>query len=177
MKNIGDGVQFSEESGVDKEKASQWASVQGYYDMLAEAYLKLIGPSSIEQTRSLVVDASCGVGGTQLPHVVAQVNKQALLNQPELNSATAGAEVFEDTSKKLKVEAPSEALQVTLLNNVGEGELNEACGAEYVQKGRTPPVGWGAPDMVSGVLKDKRLCSIDGDGDRLVYHFFDKEGT
>ena len=43
----------------------------------------------------------------------------------------------------------------------GEG-LNEGCGADFVQKAKAPPAGWG--EAVGA-----RCVSLDGDADRLVY--------
>ena len=43
----------------------------------------------------------------------------------------------------------------------GEG-LNERCGADFVQKAKAPPAGWGG-DVGA------RCVSLDGDADRLVY--------
>ena len=51
--------------------------------------------------------------------------------------------------------------------------LNEGCGAEYVQKGQQPPKGM-EKEKEKG---DHRWASFDGDADRLVYHFYDDEGT
>ncbi len=61
----------------------------------------------------------------------------------------------------------SELLPLTLANGVGDGALNESCGAEYVQKGRKPPRGLEAPPATA-----VRACSIDGDADRIVFHFW-----
>ena len=48
--------------------------------------------------------------------------------------------------------------------------LNEGCGAEHCQKERLPPSGFSA-------FADRglRLASLDGDADRLVYHYFDDD--
>lgn len=172
MSNIGSGVIFAGETvtGVDKDKAKEWSSVNGYYDMLSDAYLRLVGESG---GRSVVVDASCGVGGLTLPCLIDRVNKKAVEQRNSADSAVSDISTDSadsDKSKKLKVDDC--ALHVTILNNVGEGELNEQCGAEYVQKGRQPPQGWTADNTKQGV----NLCSYDGDGDRLVYHFFDNKG-
>lgn len=56
--------------------------------------------------------------------------------------------------------------------NLGEApedaaNLNEGCGAEHCQKARLPPSGFD-PKADAG----KRLASLDGDADRLVYHYF-----
>jgi phosphoacetylglucosamine mutase len=50
----------------------------------------------------------------------------------------------------------------------GPGALNDGVGAEHVQKTRTPPAGVSAAGDAG-----LRLASVDGDADRLVYHFFD----
>jgi phosphoacetylglucosamine mutase len=64
----------------------------------------------------------------------------------------------------------SELLPLTLVNGVGDGALNEGCGAEYVQKGRKPPRGLEAPPTTP-----VRACSVDGDADRIVFHYW--QGT
>jgi phosphoacetylglucosamine mutase len=53
----------------------------------------------------------------------------------------------------------------------GPGQLNDGVGAEHVQKTRTPPAGFTA-SRDAGL----RLASVDGDADRLVYHYFNKAG-
>jgi len=61
----------------------------------------------------------------------------------------------------------SHMLPLTLANTVGECELNKGCGAEFVQKGRLPPRGLEAP-----LPAVERACSVDGDADRIVFHFW-----
>jgi phosphoacetylglucosamine mutase len=61
------------------------------------------------------------------------------------------------------------------LRNVGKTEaelarLNDGVGAEHCQKDRKPPASFTA-ESDGG----KRCASLDGDADRLVYHFFDKK--
>eukprot|EP00753_Platysulcus_tardus_P020926 PLAT8472.1.p1 GENE.PLAT8472.1~~PLAT8472.1.p1 ORF type:complete len:552 (-),score=215.64 PLAT8472.1:106-1761(-) len=65
------------------------------------------------------------------------------------------------------VEALGGAVDIIVRNGVGEGELNAGCGAEHVQKRRLPPAG--ADEESDG---GKRLASLDGDADRLVYYYF-----
>ncbi|KAF4321221.1 hypothetical protein BBO99_00005152 [Phytophthora kernoviae] len=64
-----------------------------------------------------------------------------------------------------------DSLHLEIRNTPSDGELNHQCGAEHVEKSRQPP---------TGVSRDndrgKRYCSMDGDGDRLVFHYFDNEG-
>jgi phosphoacetylglucosamine mutase len=64
------------------------------------------------------------------------------------------------------------ALELRVANKPGEGELNLGCGAEHVQKGRVPPAGYEAP------LADcRRACSVDGDADRIVFHYYTQQGA
>ncbi|KAG5183674.1 putative phosphoacetylglucosamine mutase [Tribonema minus] len=59
------------------------------------------------------------------------------------------------------------------VRNAGtDGELNLNCGAEHAQKTQRPPAGF-----VAGRDNGKRCCSLDGDADRLVYHYFDSSGV
>ncbi|KAJ3102898.1 Phosphoacetylglucosamine Mutase [Phlyctochytrium planicorne] len=48
--------------------------------------------------------------------------------------------------------------------------LNKDCGADFVKVGQTKPVGL---PIVAG----DRACSLDGDADRIVYYYINKEGT
>ena len=57
-----------------------------------------------------------------------------------------------------------------LANAPGEGPLNEGCGAEYCQKARLPPRGFSG---ATGEL----CCSLDGDADRVVFHYADASGV
>ncbi len=50
-----------------------------------------------------------------------------------------------------------------VLLNTGEGQVNFKCGSDYVQKSKTFPANF--DDVPEGA----RCCSLDGDGDRLVY--------
>ena len=63
------------------------------------------------------------------------------------------------------------ALELRVANKPGEGELNLGCGAEHVQKGRVPPAGYEAPLADCG-----RACSVDGDADRIVFHYYTQQG-
>ncbi len=61
------------------------------------------------------------------------------------------------------------------LRNVGAtaeeaARLNEGVGAEHVQKGRVPPAG-----VERARDAGARAASLDGDADRLVYHFYPGE--
>ncbi|KAG9398357.1 Phosphoglucomutase-3 [Aphanomyces cochlioides] len=63
-------------------------------------------------------------------------------------------------------------LHIEIRNAPADGILNHECGAEHVQKGRKHPAGF-SRDADRG----KRSCSLDGDADRLVFHYFDDQGN
>lgn len=65
-----------------------------------------------------------------------------------------------------------ESLHLEIINTPSDGTLNEGCGAEHVQKGKKPPLG-----MNRETDRNKRFCSMDGDGDRVVFHYYDNDGV
>ena len=65
------------------------------------------------------------------------------------------------------------ALPLTLVNTATSSHLNEQCGAEHVQKTRTLPSTASSP--APPPQPGDRLCSLDGDADRLVYYFLDSQ--
>ncbi|OQR97283.1 phosphoacetylglucosamine mutase [Thraustotheca clavata] len=62
-------------------------------------------------------------------------------------------------------------LHIEIRNTPEDGELNFECGAEHAQKARKHPAGF-SRDADRG----KRACSLDGDADRVVFHYFDVQG-
>ncbi|KAK1286839.1 Phosphoacetylglucosamine mutase [Acorus calamus] len=70
-----------------------------------------------------------------------------------------GGEKIKELSKLLT------GLEIEVRNSgkVGEGTLNEKVGADYVQKEKFAPLGFGPRDVGT------RCVSLDGDADRLVY--------
>ncbi|KAL4160933.1 hypothetical protein PRNP1_001491 [Phytophthora ramorum] len=65
-----------------------------------------------------------------------------------------------------------DSLRLEIVNSPADGDLNLQCGAEHVEKSRQPPA-----NMSRENDRGKRYCSMDGDGDRVVFHYFDDEGT
>ncbi|CCI46691.1 unnamed protein product [Albugo candida] len=63
-----------------------------------------------------------------------------------------------------------ECLHLEVCNLPNDGELNHECGADYVQKARKYPSGFSRDND-----KGKRCCSLDGDADRVVFHYFDEK--
>lgn len=60
---------------------------------------------------------------------------------------------------------------IELRNRAREGLVNHNCGAEHAQKLQLPPGNFSF-DKDNGHL----LCSFDGDGDRIVFHFYASDG-
>lgn len=78
-----------------------------------------------------------------------------------------GAQAVSELGKRI-----SSRLDIRAVN-IGSTEeeqqrLNDGCGAEYVQKGRKKPSG-----MTSEEFDHTRNCSLDGDADRVVFHYVD----
>lgn len=65
-----------------------------------------------------------------------------------------------------------ESLHVEIVNTPSDGELNHECGAEHVEKARKPPAG-----LSRDADRGKRYCSLDGDADRVVFHYVDADGA
>jgi phosphoacetylglucosamine mutase len=61
-------------------------------------------------------------------------------------------------------------LDVIVYNDGTEGKLNDRCGADYVKISQKPPEG---VKLVPG----KRYCTFDGDADRILYFYTDKDLT
>ncbi|XP_020280020.1 phosphoacetylglucosamine mutase [Pseudomyrmex gracilis] len=70
-------------------------------------------------------------------------------------------------AKELLKHMGTDAMNVTLFND-GDGELNLKCGADYVKVQQELPLN--APSE-----PNVRCASIDGDADRLVYFYADRE--
>jgi phosphoacetylglucosamine mutase len=90
----------------------------------------------------VIVDGAYGVGGLAI---------------------TSFVEIFNSTF----AQSSSSSLAVDLRNKVGEGSVNDGCGAEVVQKGQIPPQG-----VTPSSDSSKLMCSYDGDADRIVFHTF-----
>ena len=110
--------------------------------MLCTAYTDLV-PATAASRGPLTVDAACGVGAPAMQPLITRL---------------------------------SSALQMSVVNGVGEGELNAGCGAEFVQKGRLAPRSLDTPPTPEGGGSAegpaKRACSLDGDADRIVFHYW-----
>ena len=128
---------------VGPEGGTAWASEAGYYAMVGEAFVSLVGAAGAGAAAAargpLWVDAACGVGAPKIDALV-----------PSLGGH----------------------LELTLVNKVGDGPLNDGCGAEWVQKGRTPPRG---AESAAALGNCARACSLDGDADRIVFHYYDSD--
>ncbi|CAB1103506.1 unnamed protein product [Ectocarpus sp. CCAP 1310/34] len=137
----------------------EWRGEEGYYKMLASSFADLLASAEDPKKR----------GGSWFQRAAArQPNPGAVFVDA---AHGVGAPKLEALAKVLAEEMPGGRLEVEVRNRVGAGQLNEGCGAEWAQKKGVPPSGVSAANDTG-----KRLCSFDGDADRLVYHFFDDTG-
>lgn len=112
------------------------ATEQGYYEKLANAYLRLselIGPNN-SYTPHVVVDAANGVGAIQLAKLVPYL-------QGKLSF-----EIIHDPN----------------------GVLNYQCGADYVKVNQREP-------QSVRLRANQRYASFDGDADRIIYYYGNRE--
>lgn len=118
------------------------AAIANYHSTLGRGYLSLIESAVLSGQSitpvSIVVDGSCGIGAISMA----------------------------DFLEHFRTVKP-EALDVDIRNAAFSGPVNEGCGAEFVQKGQTPPSGVNADTDIG-----KILCSFDGDADRIVFHSY-----
>jgi phosphoacetylglucosamine mutase len=121
------------------------SSVEGYSRMLKEGIHETLGDTSAVQRGRLVVDAAGGVGTQVLRQVLYGDNRLAKVLNEKLGITEI---VISNESTDPKV------------------ELNEHCGAEFVQKKRLAPSLHGVANVGSD-----RIASFDGDADRLVYSY------
>lgn len=78
-----------------------------------------------------------------------------------------GALVMQEMKSRL-----GDSLVVNIYNadTTTKGKLNYMCGADYVKVQQKPPEGM-------KIEKNRRIASVDGDADRLVYSFVDDNGV
>ena len=125
------------------------SSVEGYSRMLKEGVVESLGPHSVSNRGPLVIDVAGGVGSQVLTRALKGENKLDQVLQGKLGISEI--HIANESSNPLV-------------------ELNEKCGAEFVQKKRQ------APGLIFGSDKcfkigSTRVASFDGDADRLVYSY------
>jgi phosphoacetylglucosamine mutase len=102
--------------------------------------------------RDLVVDCACGVGGLMIPR----------LNKILERYYVEGGILFNES-----------LVQLIPINLPGDGPLNDKCGAEYVQKQQKLPKIYSRIDFN---VPSHYVASLDGDADRIVFHYKDRQG-
>jgi phosphoacetylglucosamine mutase len=65
---------------------------------------------------------------------------------------------------------PSSALPLRILRTATDekGALNSGCGADYVKSNQRLPLGF---EKEGGIQPGDRLCSFDGDADRIIFYY------
>lgn len=126
--------------------------------------------SSKDQNRKrrMLVDCACGVGGLQIPIL------NAMLRQYEMEGGVS------DMSFNPSYQ---QTIELIPFNLPGDGPLNESCGAEYVQKQQKLPLihsneflDPGDEHSSSSSVTMNYVASLDGDADRIVFHYKNKHG-
>ena len=128
---------------VGPEGGAAWASEAGYYAMVGEAFASLVG--------------AAGAGAAAAARGPLWVDAACGVGAPKIDAL---------------IPSLGGHLELTLANKVGDGPLNDGCGAEWVQKGRTPPRG---AESAAALGNCARACSLDGDADRIVFHYYDSD--
>ncbi len=121
--------------------------------------------------RRMLVDCACGVGGLQIPML------NAMLRQYEKEGGVS------DMSFNPSYQ---QTIELIPFNLPGDGPLNESCGAEYVQKQQKLPLihsnfeneflDPGDKHLSSLSVTMNYVASLDGDADRIVFHYKNKHG-
>lgn len=145
------------------------ATEEGYFTIFANAYHRLLqtklpshksSSNSLEAATSsslplptrkqIMIDCSCGVGYLIL---------ERFINYQEQQISLTGL-----------TPPPTKFI---IVNGPDDGPLNENCGAEYVQKSQLPPKLYRGrnSDVISSSTMQFRWCSLDGDADRIVFHY------
>ncbi len=136
--------------------------------------------------RIMYVDCACGVGGLKIPilnSMLRQCEVEGGILLPSLSSPPTNSENYSNRF------APS-MVKLIPLNVPGDGPLNERCGAEFVQKQQRAPIiytnnGIGTNHIdIDGIAtapkavttKMDYIASLDGDADRIVFHYRDDRG-
>jgi phosphoacetylglucosamine mutase len=126
------------------------ASVEGYSRMIRQGIVESLGNESVSNRGPLVIDVAGGVGHQVLIRALKGENRLEELLQQKLGVSEI---IIANESTNPHV------------------ELNEKCGAEFVQKKRQPPALVFSPDASAYKVGSTRIASFDGDADRLVYSY------
>jgi phosphoacetylglucosamine mutase len=131
-------VSRSNQMQVPQDSLNIQAGIDDYFNTLSTGYVSLLSTLSQQEKTHIIIDGSFGIGGR----------------------------VVNTLSESIKALNPN-LLEIDVRNRVGEGDVNQGCGAEIVQKERRPPCGVREEEDAN-----RLLCSFDGDGDRIVFHAF-----
>lgn len=148
------------------------ATEEGYFTIIANAYYLLLqtklpsqkGTSNSSEgivlssssslplpaRKQVIIDCSCGVGFLIL---------ERFINYLEQKISLTGQKAL-----------PTKFI---IVNGPDDGPLNANCGAEYVQKNQLPPKLFRGrnSDEISSSARQSLWCSLDGDADRIVFHY------
>jgi len=129
-----------------------------YMISFVETYVSLLRTCTRQvkddKPRCMLVDSACGVGGLKLKKI------ESILK----TYAREGGDIIHSSAM----------VNLKLVNQPGDGPLNHRCGAEYVQKNQLPPVLYS--EFQESEVPASYVASLDGDADRIVFHYTDSRG-
>ena len=133
-----------------------------YMEGIIGSYLTLIDTATEAQTsqkRTMLVDCACGIGGLKIP---------VLDSMLRLCEAEGG---MTPSVKRVLID-------LIPFNVPGDGPLNKQCGAEFVQKQqKLPNIYTKDVSTHNSIMQQMEyIASLDGDADRIVFHYKDEKG-
>jgi len=135
-------------------------SEQGYYEKTAAAFKAALGGRKINGP--VTVDCANGVGGPKLRELIKHLP----------NASEGGIDikvVNEDVVRPERLNHQVGSAPLSFCAAITKLTLAQ-CGADFVKTGqRAPPSSQAAPL--------ERCCSLDGDADRIMYYFLDRDST
>lgn len=161
----------------------EMATEAGYYAKLSTAFRELLNTAMPGETpvgrvsTPVIVDCAFGVGGSKLPDVIksmfpAEEKKKTGLRASLTRRLSGRASTKANATPGLEPVPLLEILGRNLGDQEGDSDrLNLNVGAEHVQKQRALPIN--TIDLEADV--DVRCASFDGDADRIVFYFTDKQ--
>lgn len=136
-----------------------------YYHTLAEGFVSLL------RTADTSLSPGSGVTDDRASKAARTSASIAPIRAIVDGSNGIGATQVQALAQCVCALAP-DALLLDVRNKVGDGPVNECCGAEVVQKTQTPP-----SSMRADADAGKVAASFDGDADRIVFHSHVSEGA
>ena len=133
----------------------------GYYEKLSTAFKKLlVSDETLNKYPSITQSSQKPRGSIDSQHAPEELYIDCA-NGVGTTATEKLAKYLEGYIKLVPVNTSIDKL----------GVLNKGCGADFVKTQQKLP-----PSMVSLLQPSQRACSLDGDADRLMYYYLDRNG-